>query len=37
MDATSSPGSATEVLATRNAGKIKELNALLSGLGSKGA
>jgi len=33
MDATSSPGSATVVLATRNAGKIKELNALLAGLG----
>lgn len=33
MDATSSPGSATVVLATRNAGKIKELNALLANLG----
>ena len=35
MDATSSKAATTVVLATRNAGKIKELNALLEGLGVK--
>ena len=33
MDATSNEAATTVVLATRNAGKIKELNALLSNLG----
>ncbi|MHC1790785.1 XTP/dITP diphosphatase [Solidesulfovibrio sp.] len=33
MDATTAQAATTVVLATRNAGKIKELNALLAGLG----